>query len=332
MKQFLILFFLYPFILVANPFSLDLPLKDTLTLEDYVEIQSQLKKKALELDPLLEQWYPNPAPTRSLLHWSRPLSSKEDFKNRIYKGTTQILIDLEHNKLPQEEIIQINRGGPNCLVCYVTFNGQYEKLVKELPKHLEKVGFNGHLFCKIGGYPNPTGKEIQYCAVPYCFKIFTLLEAQKKGAFDKVLWIDAAFVPLKDPTPLFDWIDQHGYFFKMHAPFSKYILPKTRKFIQDTMQVDVLESRYVSAQIIGFNLKHPFAQEFISEYYKQVEVGFPFLSCFPEEYVFSAIVGKDPAKWTPQPFTKLSFSEEKLRGRDVKWVQSEGYFFLQHIH
>ena len=112
----------------------------------------------------------------------------------------------------------------------------------------------------------------------------------------------------------------------------KYILPKTKELIFNETGVDVLKTQYVSAQVIGFDLTSPYAQEFISEYYRLVEMGYPFLSCFPEEYVFSAIVGKDLKKWTPQPFKELSFPEEKLKGKDVSWVKKKGYFFLQLSH
>ena len=118
----------------------------------------------------------------------------------------------------------------------------------------------------------------------------------------------------------------------MHDPFSKFILPKTRSLIEEISGVDVLKNRYVSAQIIGFDLNAPLSKEFISEYYKLVELGLPFLSCFPEEYVFSSIVGKNPSQWTSQPFKELSFSEIKLGNKKPTWPQEKGYFFLQTLH
>lgn len=323
------LILLLPILLTSNPFKIDFPAKENLSHEDLIEVQNKLKK--IDLHPVLNEYYPKNPPKKSLLQWSSPLATKEDFYNRISKALNQTFINPSQNQFPSEHLIKINKGGDRCIVCYVSFNGKYSSLIKSLPKQLEKVGFNGYLFYKIGGFPNPTGKEIQYCGVPYCFKIFTLLEAQKKG-FQKVLWIDAAFLPLKDPSPLFDWIEEKGCFLKMHNPFSKFILPKTRSFIEKTSGVDVLKSEYVSAQIIGFDLSHPLSQEFVSQYYKMVELGFPFLSCFPEEYVFSSIVGKEPSKWSPQPFKNLSFSEIKLGNKDSKWAEEKGYFFLQTLH
>lgn len=327
---FIYLFFFLPFSLIANPFLIDVPSKECLTEEDYIDIQKKLQ--SLDIGKHLDEWYPKTPLNKSLWPWSSSLATKEDFKNRISKASLQILINPAEGKFPIKELKKINQGGGNCIVCYISFNGKYEDLLKELSQKLEKVGFNGYLFYMIGGFPNPTGKEIQYSGVPYCFKIFTLLEAQKLG-FHKVLWIDAAFLPLKDPTPLFDWISKTGCFFKMHEPFKKYILPKTQEYLEKTTGVDVLKSRYVSAQIIGFDLNTKLAQEFISEYYKLVELGWPFFSCFPEEYVFSSITGKNPEKWPAQPFKDLSFAEIKLGSRkSTAWVESQGYFFLQTLH
>jgi hypothetical protein len=321
--------FLFPLFLTANPFKIDFPVKESLTHEDLLEVQNKLA--AVDLKPVLDEFYPKNAPKKSFWQWNTPLATKEDFGNRISKSLHQTFINPEKGQFPSEHLVKINEGGDRCIVCYVSFNGIYSSLINALPKQLEKVGFNGYLFYKIGGFPNPTGKEIQYAGVPYCFKIFTLLEAQKKG-FQKVLWIDAAFLPLKDPSPLFDWIDKHDCFLKMHEPFAKFILPKTRSLIQQISGVDVLKSNYVSAQVIGFNLESPLAKEFIAEYYRLVELGYPFVSCFPEEYVFSCIVGRDPKKWMSQPFKELSFAEVKLGSKDLKWAQEKGYFFLQTIH
>ena len=219
----------------------------------------------------------------------------------------------------------------NCIVCYASLNGKYENLIQSLPEALKEVGFNGYIFYMIGGFPNPTGKEIQYCGVPYSFKIFTILEAEKLG-FSKVLWIDSAFFPLKDPTPLFDWIKKSGAFLKTKSSFTKYILPETKNYLENLTGVNVLNVKYISAQVIGFDLHRPICKEFISKYYELVELGFPFFSCFPEEYVFTSIVGQRAGEWLEHPFRKLVFSELKLKEKSLSSLQEEGYFFLQKAH
>ncbi len=323
--------FFLPISLLANPFFINFPIKEDLSIEDYREIQQKLQQ--IDIRPFVEDLYPNPLPRKfSLLPWRSSLATKEDFYNRISKALHQTLIDPEKGLFPSKQLIKIGQGGNRCIVSYATFNGLYIDLLKKLPQALEKTGFNGYVFLMMGGFPNPTGKEIQYCGVPYCFKIFTLLEAEKLG-FHKVLWIDAAFVPLRDPSPLFEWIEKEGSFLKLHDPFTKYLLPKTRDYLKKLTNVDVLQSRYVSAQILGFDLENPKSKSFITKYYQMVELGFPFFSCFPEEYVFSSIIGQTPLEWKEQPFTKnLSFPELKLRGKNLFWLHNQGFFFLQKNH
>lgn len=315
--------------LFSNPFAIDYPVKEEITNEDYIEIQKKLQQ--IDISSLLDAWYPTHPPKKKFFSWGSTLATKEDFFRRISKARFQTLIDPTNNRFPKKELIKIGKGGDNCFVCYASFNGVYPKLIEQLANELEKVGFNGYLFYRIGGFPNPTGKEIKYAGIPYVFKIFAMMEAHLQG-FEKILWIDAAFLPLKDPTPLFTWLEKEGVFLKSHEPFSKFILPKTVEYIKEKTDVNVLQSPYISTQIIGFDFRSPKTKFFIENYYQLAELGLPFFSCFPEEYVLTAIAGKKPDLWQPQPFKNLSFSETKLRNKTIEWVQKEDYFFLQRNH
>lgn len=315
--------------LFSNPFIIDYPVKEEITNEDYIEIQKKLQE--IDISSILDAWYPDFAPKKWFRPWAPALATKEDFFRRISKARFQTLIDPAKNYFPKKNLVKIGKGGDNCFVCYASFNGIYPKLIEELPKELEKVGFNGYLFYRIGGFPNPTGKEIRYSGIPYVFKIFAMIEAHLQG-FEKVIWVDAAFLPLKDPTPLFNWTEKEGVFLKSHEPFNKFILPKTVEYIKEQTQVDVLQSPYISTQIIGFDFRSAKTKFFIDNYYQLVELGLPFFSCFPEEYVLSAIAGKKPELWQPQPFKKLCFPEVKLRSKTIDWAQKEDYFFLQRSH
>ena len=311
--------------ILSSPFAISYPLQDSLTEEDLLAIQKQ--KQTLDISSLLDTLYPK----KSFWPWSPSLASKEDFKGRISKAFHQTLIDPSRGFLPEKHLVKINGGSDRCIVCYASFDGVYPGLIKQLPEHLEKTGFQGYLFYQIGGFPNPTGQEIRFCAVPYSFKVFSLLEAKKLG-FHKVLWIDSVFIPLKDPSPLFEQIEQEGYFFKRHSTSSKFILPSTRKYLQEKTGSDVLHAHYVSAQVLGLDLNTPLAKQFIEEYYKLVEDGMGFFSCFPEEYVYTAILAsKLPSSIHPLS-SKLVFSEVKFPKKDLSWAKQQGYFFIQKAH
>lgn len=313
----------------SNPFLIDFPVKDSLTEEDYAKVQQKLR--SVDIASFIETRYPNPPPKKIFPPWASALATKEDFMGRISKATGQMLIDPEGKRKSIKQLIRIGSGGDRCLVSYASFNGKYIDLLESLPERLEQIGFNGYLLYRIGGFPNPTGKEIRYAAVPYVFKIFSMMEARNEG-FSKVLWIDSAFLPLQNPEPLFRWIEKEGCFFKLHESFSKFILPKTVECLLEKTGVNVLQARYVSAQIFGLDFSRDYTRTFLDRYYEMVEAGFPFFSCFPEEYVFTALVGKEPALQKNQPFSLLSISEIRLKGKTETWARDQGYFFLQRNH
>jgi len=312
------------FSLIANPFLIEVAPKETLEQEDFA--QAQDKARSLDLNPLIDSLYP------ATSFWRKnSLQKKSDFSGRIHRALKQTVIDRENSKLPIKKLTAINGGGDNCIVSFASYDGVYPKLLEAIPDALEKVGFKGNFLMLLGGYPNPTGKEIQYLGVPYAFKIFAMLEAQKLG-FNKVLWIDASFAPLKDPTPLFSWIEKEGSFFHLKKNNNRYLLPATRDVLLKKTGVDMYSTPCIRARIMGLDFSRPNTQKLIQEYYDLVDLGTPFLSCFPEEFVIGALLAKSPKDWPAQPFTHLVKNARKLHGKDVEWAQKEGFFFLLNQH
>ncbi len=100
-----------------------------------------------------------------------------------------------------------------CIISYASLNPirGYPKKIRALKDHLSKVGFTGHLLYRVGGWPNIEGGSLVLMHVPYAFKVAFFKEAQRLG-YKKVLWIDAIFEPLKNLDPIFNRIEQDGYF------------------------------------------------------------------------------------------------------------------------
>jgi hypothetical protein len=48
---------------------------------------------------------------------------------------------------------------------------------------------------------------------PYAFKLYAIEYARQMG-FDKILWVDASVVFVKHSKPIFDWIENKGFFFE----------------------------------------------------------------------------------------------------------------------
>ncbi|MES2199746.1 MAG: hypothetical protein V4489_06225 [Chlamydiota bacterium] len=310
----------------ANPFLIDTPPKEKLENADFIEIQNKLR--ALDTQVLLDSLYPTD--TAFTWFWQKPtLQKKSDFAGRISQGARQTLIDLSNNKKPIKNLIKINDGGDCCIVSFASYDGIYPRLLESMPEALTKTGFNGHFLLLMGGFPNPTGNEMQYCAVPYSFKIFALLEAKKLG-FHKVLWLDTALLPLKNPKPLFDWIEKTGCFFHPRKNAKRYLLPQTRDTLLKETGVDMYTTTCIRARIIGLNLKTQKVQSLIQDYYHMVELGTPFLSCFPEEFVLGALLGKSKENWPFQPFNWLVMNERKVGLANIS--EQEDFFFLLRQH
>ena len=188
-----------------NPFKISFEGKEDLTHDDFIEVQRLLKQ--INIHPLLHQ------------HWrgDGSYSSYEDFTVRCGRGIRQELVNPEKGFYPKQELIKIGEGGNRCIVCCApyrilktqneTYSETRARLINDIAQALSQTNFNGYFLSLVGGFPNPTGKEICYAGVPYSFKIFMMLEAYKLG-FTNVLWIDSACLPLRDPTPLFEEIEK----------------------------------------------------------------------------------------------------------------------------
>lgn len=313
---------------LANPFFIDTPIKEHLEDVDFLSVQEKLR--SLDIESLLNNLYPND--TSFTWFWQKPsLQKKSDFYGRISRGARQTLINPSLSKKPIKKLIPINDGGDCCIVSFASYDGIYPDLLDSIPEALRKTGFNGHFLLLKGGFPNPTGNEIQYCAVPYSFKIFALLEAKKLG-FNKVLWLDTALLPLKNPKPIFDWIEKTGCFFHARKNAKRYLLPQTHQLLLKETGVDMYSTPCIRARIIGLDLRAKKVQSLIQDYYHMVELGTPFLSCFPEEFVLGALLGKAKEKWPFGPFTQLVMNERKIKAKTPKLGEQEEFFFLLRHH
>jgi len=311
--------------LQANPFTIDFKPKKILDNQDYVDVQKQLR--ALDIRSVLDELYPQ----------NQGYTTFEDFLSRCSRGTEQILIDSQKGLFPTQKLIKIGQGSDNCFTCCVPYDGVRSKLIDSFIKSLEATGFNGYFLYLMGGFPNPTGREIKYIGVPYCFKIFMMLEAYYLG-FNKVMWVDSACLPLKDPTPLFDWVDSSGSFLMGWHSFPwawRYILPSTLEVLKSSTGTDVLNVPYVCTRIFGLKMNTEKAKNLIREYYQLVEIGTPFLSCYPEEFALTAILGKpENASWQLYPYATLNGSECDQENTEefFRQLKEDGYFFYHSKH
>lgn len=307
----------------TNPFAIDVPEKKDITNEDYINIQKQLR--AIDIIPLLRKLYPE----------NQGYTTFEDFKSRCTRGLTQNLIDPEKGLFPTKNLEKIGNGSDMCIVsCCTSFDGIHPKLIKDIPKALKECGFNGYFYHRVGGYPNPTGKEIKYVGVPYSFKIFLMLEAQQLG-FNKVMWVDSRILPLRDPSPLFSRLDIVGSVL-LSTVNPKYdnsrIFPKTRRLLKKLTGTDVVKE-HISTQVFGLKMDSERAKDFVKSYYEFADMGTPFLSCFPEEFVFGAIVGKSRKDWPTLAMSYiLQYPVPNENQASINAIRDMGFYFYLRTH
>jgi len=306
----------------ANPFLIDFPVKQELSRADYMEVQALLRK--IDLEPVLRENFVADA----------QYTNFNDLEVRCCRGVKQVLIDPENNEFPVRHLEKIGNGGDSCIVCYVSLNPEYIARVKAIPEALREVGFNGYFLYQMGGYPNPTGKEIRYAGVPYAFKIFMMLEAKKLG-FNKVIWLDSSLLPIKDPTPLFKKLEEEeSLIVEFHnVPYNaQFIFPKTKELLHKLTGIDVVNQRHISTAVLGLKMDTKKVEKFVSSYYDMVERGTPFISCFPEEFVFSSIIEQSPKDWPGiSLFSVMSFQStaDPKEVADLKAEQNI-FFYLRN--
>lgn len=290
MKSKIFIFVAFLKIIFSNPFLLDIEKIDNPTEMDYKRLQQKLID--LYIKKYCEDFYIEEKKINT------NLMDKELFLSRTLRAANAVIIDKEKNLFPSKKLKKINAGGDTCVVCCIPFNANYVDMLEQQIKGLENTGYQGFHLAFIGAYPNPTGNELKYAAVPYCFKIFSILEAAKLG-FKKIIWLDAAYMPLKSINFIQKELELDGVFYT-HLPPGGFkfrdgkdrIPNATKQLFIRLLGVDPCAVNYVVAAVMGFNVEDPLFEEMAKDYYKLVDLGTPFLSHNPEEFVLSAILGQ----------------------------------------
>lgn len=254
-----------------NPFLIDFPDKKDITYEDYEEIQEKLQ--TIDISRLLHRLY-STYPLKGL--------SFESFVRRCTTGINQKLINREEDQFPIAKLEKIGKGGEWCIVSSAPYDNVRNIFLEGLVKQLHNINFDGYVYYRMGGYPNPTGKEIRYAGVPYAIKIFMMMEAKALG-FNKVLWIDSALWPVKNIDIFFHYIDEYGAIFHLYnkSVKSENIFLETRKKLQQLTGKDPCTSPHVWGAIFGLDFSKKKVKSLINEYMSLVEFGTPFPILLP---------------------------------------------------
>lgn len=100
---------------------------------------------------------------------------------------------------------------------------------------------------------------------PYAFKIYAI-EAVRNLGFDQILWCDASVYPVKDITPVFDWLTKKGIFLEEAGHLCgtwspQYVLDYFGITKDEAMQMPMFAAGYC-----GFDFRNPISVEFFAEW------------------------------------------------------------------
>lgn len=209
---------------------------------------------------------------------------------------------------PRAKIVPIGNESDVCVITYASFNQHYPEAVSLLQKQLETIGFNGHFFYRIGGWPDLEGGSLTLAHVPYAFKPCLFREAARLG-YRKILWLDASIRPMQPLTDVFRKLEETGYFF---YPSGTNLARYCSHVAADYFGASAEELRgmsSVSAGIIGLNVDHPDGKKVLNLWMEAAINEMGFLSPRPEQNAISIIAYRlGLIEW--EPFETLSFQEE----------------------
>jgi hypothetical protein len=317
------------FCFTKNPFLIDIEDKMQYTNEELCFIQQKLDKKQNNIRQYVKNLYPYGD--------SNFNKSLEDITRRSCKGVDQKIVDPENKNFPRKLLFRIGDGGnsKNCIVCCTNLSSDRERYSSDICGSLENTGFNGHFYLFNGAFPNPTGTEMKYAGVPYCFKIFMMLEAKKRG-FEKVVWIDAACYAVNNPQRIFDLLDNEDSVFRHFSINPPNFCPRemmTLKPSIDAMNAITGTSEFntvMTSIVFGLNFNSKKINKFVDEYYEMVKAGTPFFSWYPEEVVMGSIFNKDEYRYMlnfrDDSYCFLYIHETYTNLNDAK---GRGYIFVQ---
>ncbi len=177
----------------------------------------------------------------------------------------------------------------NCLILYSSFNKNYVGGLKRLISFVKRSDFKGHILYRVGGWPNIKGGSLNLAHVPYAFKPSFFKEAERLG-YKRVLWLDAAILPIVSLNSIFKTIQEKGYFVMGNSHMiGQYMNEAAAQafgiHLQDTYQIPSC-----SAGLLGVDLTNARARQVIERWYALAHHASAFYSERPEQNALSIIL------------------------------------------
>lgn len=100
---------------------------------------------------------------------------------------------------------------------------------------------------------------------PYAFKIYAIERARALG-YDQILWVDSSVYPVKDITPVFDWLTEKGIFLEEAGHYAGQWANQNALNYFGVTKDEAMKMPMFSAGYCGFDFRNPISQEFFAEW------------------------------------------------------------------
>ena len=194
----------------------------------------------------------------------------------------------------------------NPVVVSVAVGRNFPKMVTRLQKGVKKFG-NADFLAWVDEYPpgSPTHQQ-----VPYGFKVYAIREAWKRG-YDCVLWTDSRLFPIRPYQQVFDYIEEHGYFFMPNGfSVAQWCVEPALRSLGITREEAEGMSDIVGG-FFGLDKRNPQAVEFLARMIARSKDGVSFhgprSSHRHDQTVMSVVRIKMGLGWRDSPESWLSF-------------------------
>lgn len=155
-------------------------------------------------------------------------------------------------------------------ICIVSagIGGWYSRGLDRLEKSLNYHGFAGDWLCFRELPPGSPSHSLN----PYAFKIYVIQEVIKMD-YTHVLWLDASFWAIKDPMPVFDYINSVGLFtFPTGYNLAQSCNDRILEYAGITRDEAELIPEHASGAV-GFNFTNPLHVKIFERWSEYMEAG-----------------------------------------------------------
>jgi hypothetical protein len=159
-----------------------------------------------------------------------------------------------------DKLLSFNSDGSDAIRCIVNvatipyWNGQKRQAIA-LECHNEHV---------IHWKSEPPGSPLHF-ENPYAFKIYAIEDARAQG-FEQILWLDASVYPVKDITPVWDWLTEKGIFMEEAGHYvGQWCNQQTLDYFKIT-RAEAMKMPMFSAGFVGFDFRRQVSVEFFEKW------------------------------------------------------------------